>query len=215
MGKPFSGLESTTMRKIKTIREDEMIAAFLYAELQSPRSMSKEIQAYLQRDGMSPRVILSPDLHNERENAYRRAVLGAYRGYGQGREYFQGFPEEMRWERVGLTRQELEQVKYIEYDYWVELSGGSRLARDGARRALAGIDVFGLSSQYFVDIAEALRQGAQFPTLIFVGRDEESYLVVLEGHARLTAYLTAPECLPTELEVIVGFSEQITQWGCY
>jgi len=33
MGKPFSGLESTTMRKIKTIREDEMIAAFLYAEL--------------------------------------------------------------------------------------------------------------------------------------------------------------------------------------
>ncbi len=78
-----------------------------------------------------------------------------------------------------------------------------------------GRDVFGLSSQYFVDIAEALRQGAQFPTLIFVGRDEESYLVVLEGHARLTAYLTAPECLPTELEVIVGFSEQITQWGCY
>ena len=163
------------MRKIKTIREDEMIAAFLYAELQSPRSMSKEIQAYLQRDGMSPRVILSPDLHNERENAYRRAVLGAYRGYGQGREYFQGFPEEMRWERVGLTRQELEPVKYIEYDYWVELSGGSRLARDGARRALAGIDVFGLSSQYFVDIAEALRQGAQFPTLIFVGRDEASF----------------------------------------
>jgi hypothetical protein len=89
------------------------------------------------------------------------------------------------------------------------------LAGDGARRALAGIDVFGLSSKYFVDIAQALRQGAQFPTLIFVGRDEESSFVVLEGHTRLTAYLIAPECLPAELEVIVGFSQQITQWGCY
>lgn len=203
------------MRKIRTVSEDEMTAAFLYAEIHSPRYMSKEIYACLQRDGISPQIILSPDLHNEQENALRRAVLGAYRGYGQGREFFQGFPKELRWELVGFTRQELEQVKYIEYDYWVELSGGSRLALDGARRALAGVDVFNLSSRYFVDLAETLRNGSQFPTLIFVGRNEESYHVVLEGHARLTAYLIAPECLPTELEVIVGFSEQITQWGCY
>jgi hypothetical protein len=141
--------------------------------------------------------------------------MGAYRGYGQGWGYFQGFPQQLRWERVGLSRQEVEQVKYIEYDYWVELSGGSRLALDGGRRALAGHDVFGLSSKYFVDIAEALKHGASFPTLILVGRDEESYLVVMEGHSRLTAYLIAPECLPVELEVMIGFSEQITQWGCY
>ncbi len=57
------------MRKITTITEDVMIAAFLYAELHSPRSMSQEIQACLQRDAISPRVIQSPDLHNEQENA--------------------------------------------------------------------------------------------------------------------------------------------------
>jgi hypothetical protein len=50
------------------------------------------------------------------ENAHWRALLGAYRGYDQQREYFQGFLEQMRWERVALTRQELEQVTYIEYD---------------------------------------------------------------------------------------------------
>ena len=83
------------MHKIGTISENEMIAAFLYAEFYSPRYMSKEIQACLQRDGISPRVIQSLDLHNEQENAYRRALLGAYRGYGQGREYFQGFPKEI------------------------------------------------------------------------------------------------------------------------
>src|SRR6266702_730342 len=199
--------EYTTMRKIRAIKENEMIAAFLYAELNSPR-FCKKVEAYLHQYAVDRRLIQAPDLHDEQENATRRALLGAYRDYGQGWGYFEGFPEQLRWERIGLKRQEVEQVKYIEYDYLVELSGGSRLARDGARRALAGIDVFGLSSKYFVDIAEALRQGAQFPTLIFVRCDEESYLVVLEGHARLTAYLT-------ELEVIVGFSEQITQWGCY
>ncbi len=203
------------MRKIRESLEAEMIAAFLAAELHSPRSMSQEIQTILLREALSPRVISSPDLSNAQENAARRAVLGAYRGYGQGQGYFQGFPETLRWELVGLTRQEVKRVNYIDYDYWVELAGGSRLALDGARRALAGIDVFGLSSRYFVDLAETLRHGTQFPTLIFVARDEASPLVVLEGHARLTAYLIAPDCLPTELEVIVGFSEQITQWGCY
>ena len=202
------------MRKISTITEDEMIATFLYSELNSPR-FSAKVETYLQQQAVDRRLIQAPDLQNEQENAARRALLGAYRGYGQGWGYFEGFPEQLRWERIGLTKQEVQQIKYIEYDYWVELSGGSRLALDGAKRALAGIDVFGLSSRYFVDIAESLRRGAQFPMLICVARDEESYLVVLEGHTRLTAYLIAPKCLPSELALIVGFSQQITRWGCY
>src|SRR6266852_1697123 len=171
--------ESTTMRKIRAIKEDEMIAAFLYAELNSPR-FCKKVEAYLQQYAVDRRLIQAADLHDVQENATRRILLGAYRDYGQGWGYFEGFPEQLRWERIGLTRQEVEQVKYIEYDYFVDLSGGSRLAIDGARRALAGIDVFGLSSQYFVDIAEALRRGVQFPPLICVGRDKGSPLVVLE-----------------------------------
>jgi hypothetical protein len=203
-----------TMRKISTITEDEMIATFLYAELNSPR-FSAKVETYLQQQAVDRRLIQVPDLQDEHENAARRTLLGAYRGYGQGWGYFEGFPGQLRWERIGLSTQEVNEIKYIEYDYWVELSGGSRLALDGARRALAGIDVFGLSSRYFVDIAESLRRGAQFPMLICVAHDEESYLVVLEGHTRLTAYLIAPECLPSELALIVGFSQQITCWGCY
>jgi len=54
-----------------------------------------------------------------------------------------------------------------------------------------------------------------FPTLILIGKNRESPLVVLEGHMRLTAMFLAPEWLPAELEVMVGFSEQIERWGCY
>jgi hypothetical protein len=36
--------------------------------------------------------------------------------------------------------------------------------------------------------------------------------VVLEGHARLTAFLLCPDRLPPELEVLVGASPAMTRW---
>jgi hypothetical protein len=202
------------MRKIRDISEDEMIAVFLQTELNSVR-FRRDIEAYLQQEWVDPRMLHAPDWCNAQENALRRAILGMHRGYGRNEGYFISFPADVRWERVTLTREELEQVRYIEYDYWVELSGGTRLAFDGAKNALAGKVVFGVSSDGLSYIANELRRGAQFPTLIFVAKDVDAYLVVMEGHVRLTAYLIAPECIPSELEVIVGYSEQITQWGCY
>ena len=63
-------------------------------------------------------------------------------------------------------------------------------------------------------MAEAIRSNAQFPTLILVVKNHESPLVVLEGHMRVTTMFLAPERRLAELEVIVGFSEQIEQWRC-
>jgi hypothetical protein len=202
------------MRKIRDSSEDEMIAVFLQTELNSSR-FQRDIEAYLQQKRVDPRMLHVPDWHNAPENALRRAILGMYRGYGRNEGYFMGFPADVRWERVTLSREELEQVRYIEYDYWVELSGGTRLAINGARHAASGKVVFGVSSAGLVYMANELRRGAQFPTLILVAKNVDAYLVVMEGHVRLTAYLIAPECIPPELEVILGFSERITQWGCY
>jgi hypothetical protein len=202
------------VRKIRDISEDEMIAVFLQTELNSTR-FQRDIEAYLQQEKIDPHMLYLPDWRNAQENALRRAILGMYRGYGRNEGYFIGFPTGVRWERVTLTREELEQVRYIDYDYWVELSGGTRMAIDGAKNALAGKVVFGVSSDGLVYMANELRRGAQFPTLIFVAKDVDAYLVVMEGHVRLTAYLIAPEYIPSELEVIVGYCEQITEWGCY
>ena len=202
------------MRTVRAISEAEMVALFLATEYPATRTHQKML-AVLQREGLSPGIIEQPDLHDAQENTCRRTILGAYRGYGQNTDYFQDFPFPVQWERAMLSRQELEQVRYIDYDYWVELSKGSRLPRDGARAILAGDEVFGVSNQGFLQMAEALRSGVQFPTLILVGKKRQSMLVVLEGHARLTAMFLVPECLPAELEVVVGFSEQMDAWGCY
>jgi hypothetical protein len=202
------------MQTVRSISEAEMIALFLATEYPSPRTHQQILQV-LQREGLPASIIEQPNLHDVQENASRRRILGAYRGYGQNTDYFQGFPLHVQWERAMLSKQELERVKYIDYDYWVELSRGSRLPRDGAKYILAGYEVFGVSNQGFLQMATALRAGARFPTLILVGKKRERPLVVLEGHTRLTAMFLAPEYLPVSLEVIVGFSEQIESWGCY
>jgi hypothetical protein len=202
------------MRKIRDSSEDEMIAVYVQTEANSNRFRA-DIQAHARQERIDPRLLHMPDWHNAQENASRRAILGMHRGYGRNEGYFQGFPTDARWERVALTRRELEQVSYIDYDYWVKLSGGTRLATDGAKQAASGKVVFGVSSAGLVFMANELRRGARFPTLIFVAKDVDAYLMVMEGHVRLTAYLMAPECIPSELEVMLGFSERITQWGCY
>jgi hypothetical protein len=40
-------------------------------------------------------------------------------------------------------------------------------------------------------------------------------LVLIEGHARLTAYALYPEFLPDELEILLGTSEDVAQWSEY
>jgi hypothetical protein len=202
------------MRKIRDASEDEMIAIFLRTELSSERFRQK-LELHIQQEKIDTRIVQEPDWHNAAENVLRRKLLGAYRGYGQNRDYFPDFPAQVRWEWVGLSREELERVRYINWEYWLDLTDGTRMAIDGARNALAGKVVYDVSSDKLVSLADALRQGARFPPLILVAKDIESPLVVMEGHARLTAYLIAPECIPTELEVIIGYSEQMTEWDCY
>lgn len=69
----------------------------------------------------------------------------------------------------------------------------------------AGRVVYGNSTRSFWHLAQALRAGAVFPELILVGTSPGRPLVVMEGHARLTSYFLASECIPAELGVIVGY----------
>ena len=199
------------MRHIEALSEHEMVAAFLKAEIASER-FGSSILALLRRDGQNRSIIDEPDIRNERENAYRTKLLGDFRGYRQDRELFHAFPEDVCWHRYSLSGVELARVKYIDYSYWNELSGGSRLAVDAARNIRDRAVVFGQSTKGFLDVARTLEGGAKFPELILVGTAPEAELVVLEGHVRLTAYLLVPWCIPDELTAIIGFSPAIVEW---
>lgn len=76
---------------------------------------------------------------------------------------------------------------------------------------------FGVVSDWALGLAETVVNGARFPPLILVtsGPGSDGQLVVLEGHASLTAYLLCLDQLPPEPEVLVGASPAITCWGLW
>jgi len=114
-----------------------MVALFLRAELASER-FGPAVREALHADRADPAIVERPALDDADENAIRRRVLAASRGYGGDDALFSGFPADVRWERVLLDEDDLDAVLTIDYDYWVELSGGTRRVADGARNVREG-----------------------------------------------------------------------------
>jgi hypothetical protein len=191
-----------------------MVALFLRTELPAPRSRDS-LRALLAQEGVPERVVTAPDLGDDGENQARLRLLTRHRGYGTRAGLFNGFPDDVRWEWMAISPAELATVRFIDYDYWAELSGGTRLAADAAPRIRAGVAPFRVPSDWALGMAREVARGARFPPLILVTTGPGGDLVVLEGHARLTAFMLARDHLPPELEVLVGSSPAMTRWGLW
>jgi hypothetical protein len=202
------------MRWLRPSSEAEMVALFLRTELPSDR-WRDELEALLERAGLPERVVTNPDLDKDAENQARLRLLTEHRGYGTRTDFFEGFPCDVHWQWMAITGSELAKVRFIDYDYWLELSGGTRLAVDAARRIHAGVAPFGVPNDGVLGMAQAVADGARLPSLILLTTGTDGDLVVLEGHVRLTAYILARDRLPPELEVLVGSSPAMARWGCW
>jgi hypothetical protein len=186
-----------------------MVACFLLGELSSPR-FGAGVRSALADAGWTDRLVTSPDLFDHAENAARRAVLASTRGYGENCDVFEDFPSGARWEWAVLRPEELAAVRYIEYSYWNELSGGTRLPGHAAGRIRAGVTVFDVPNDRFEQAARALAGGELFPPLILAGEGADK-LVCLEGHLRLTAYALAG--FPADVECLVGTAPDMARWA--
>jgi hypothetical protein len=120
------------MRVVAPASEDDMVAAFLRAEAGSPR-FGPEVLAALGHEGLDRSMLEQPDTSDSAANAARRRVLAAYRGYPE-RAVFTGLPADTVWQWVALTRRELLSVRYIDWDYWLEVTAGTRRPVDAIAR---------------------------------------------------------------------------------
>jgi hypothetical protein len=179
------------VRILGSVSEDEVLECFVRAERDSAR-YGETVRKLLERVPDNP-----------------RAVLSAYRSWpDQG--LFGGFPCDVSWFRAALTRDEVLDVLYINWDWWLRITDGSRRPRDAAARIRAGL-VPGSTAEEHEPYAEA---AVTNPPLIAV-RAAGSYLVLLEGHVRLTAYALFPDHVPDELEIYLGESPAMAGWSEY
>src|SRR5712692_11087273 len=90
---------------LEDVAESAVVAAFLRAELHSPRYRAT-VLSFLKQAGAPAELIETPNLDDARENNLRARILGAYRGWPD-RLLFHQFPRTVRWGRAALTRVDL------------------------------------------------------------------------------------------------------------
>jgi hypothetical protein len=193
--------------------ENEMVLAFLQAEIDSPRFGLAYPTFFDQvnRFGITRQTLLeNADLNSQRDNALRTQLLGVLRGYRRNSLLFAGFPDDVRWRRVGLQSDDWEKVRYARERSWIDLSGGTRRVLDGANHI--DISQIGNPNDHIRAIASDLRNGKRYPPLIGVENDEGE-IILAEGHCRATACaITRPR---HGIECIVGKSPSFGNWRYY
>jgi hypothetical protein len=173
--------------------EDEMVLAFLKAELNSPR-----FSGGYQIDRRT--LIDSADLESFRQNAARlnelRRVKGAL------------LLPNVAWQRIALQNGDLPRLKYLNHRSWKSFSGNTRLVSDGAK------NVHSMPNNPKSDIlavAKAFKEGATFPELIAVAVEEEGAdIMLIEGHVCATAYALVG--WPGHIDCLLGTSSSTEEW---
>jgi hypothetical protein len=199
------------MRILRDSSEAEVVATFLRGELGSPR-YGETLRTLLREAGEDEHVLVEPDIGDPREDSLREALLEAYRSWLSREGLFAGFPERVDWSYAALGPAEVLSILYINWDWWLRISGGTRLPLDAAAR-IRRDEIPGATAEPNEPIAAGLRSADPPPPLIVVAPPDHSRLVLLEGHVRLTAYALYPQYLPEELEVFLGTSDEISRWS--
>ncbi len=199
------------LRIIGPVTEDEVIAAFLRAELGSGR-YGEKLRGMLERDGVGVEVLERPDLTDSEQSAYRRRLLDEHRAFERREGLFEGFPEHVDWCRAALPPGEVLAIRYINWDWWNVVSDGTRSAVVAAERIRRG-EIEGVTVDEHAEIAGTLAATNRPPELIAATKPDHARVVLVEGHARLTAYALFPELLPPELELYLGVAEDMDAWS--
>src|SRR5207253_4211259 len=117
------------MRFLEPVSEDAVVTAFLRAELKSERFRPR-LESLL--NGVDPADVF------DRDPKFRRDLLTRHRGWGKSEGLFEGFPEAVEWHRVAATPDEVLDIRYINWDWWLRISAGTRDPRVTADRIRSG-----------------------------------------------------------------------------
>jgi hypothetical protein len=194
---------------VRPASEDEVVLAFLQAEIDSSRF--KEIYCNgLARLGFERSLIEQPDLTDVRANAARLRLLQIARGFGANAYLFTDFPTDVRWNRVTLESEDFETMRYARTEPWISFSKGTRLVTVGAQTITSNPGL--REAEQIRAIAEAHKNGVHFAELI-VAECSSGSLILIEGHSRATAYVQTQ--LTKGLEAFVGSSTSMSKWNFY
>lgn len=172
------------MKLIRKTNEAEMILEFLKGEINSSR-FNEELNDTLKKLNLNTSIINEGDISNEKENLLRLKIMNVFRGYPD-KELFENFPKINEWKFLELNEKDIDNIYYIDYDYWNELSDGTSKPTEAAKIIKSGKEIYGVSNKPFLNGVEYLKDN-KFPPVILITCNDEKYLII-EGHSRMTVY---------------------------
>ena len=128
------------MKIIRESSEDEMILEFLKGELSSKR-FSQNLLNILNELNIDKDIIIKGDINSKEQNIIRKQIIHKFRGY-PNKELFNKFPKTESWKIVEFDTNDLDNIYYINYDYWNELSNNTSKPKAAAKNIMEGIEIY-------------------------------------------------------------------------
>ena len=172
------------MEVVRKSSENEMILEFLKGELNSNR-FNSDLNDSLNELNVDSNIISNGDLSNEDENSLRLKIMKQYRGYPDSL-LFENFPRILEWKLMKLDKEDINNIYYIDYDYWNLLSNDTSSPLEAVKNIMDGREIFDVSNKPFLDGVDYLKSNS-FPPVILITCNDKRYLIV-EGHSRMTIY---------------------------
>jgi hypothetical protein len=194
-----------SLRILRRISEDEVIAAFLHGEINNP--------AFHGYADILHDIIVSPNCEDPIENAKRRALL-FIRHFSLWKE----LPRGTEWYEIQLRREDLGQIRVFPRAQWRQLGKGSdysitRIADCMQNRPLGESDNFQAKIAALRD--RLLSEEAGLGTVLLIGLNENEPLTVLDGNHRLLAAMLASGDQVERLRVLCGLSPRMSSCCWY
>ena len=202
------------MQDLGEATEDQVILAWLQAEIESP-----DFQAYVIGNPPNPanlslalKAARSPDLRDQTQNELRRQIITDVYGFGQGRGSFEGLGNDLTWRRVGLSVDEVAEMFYARRSgAWQLLAPATRKVAEGATN-VGHVFTGDNTNMVVLSLASGIcHSDKKVPEIVALKRPDGA-LVILEGHARATAIVLEAHRFPKGVQVYAGEGASVAGW---
>ena len=199
------GAASQSIRTIRRISEDEVIAEFLKSDFNKP-----EFEKYQET---LRELVIKPDLDNAGENAKRRALL-----FIRHLSLWSELPEGTEWFEVEVRPADLGQIRVFPRAQWRKLARGNFTVTAVVERVRTFRSHNVVQDAFLSKIAairDWLRHATDPGAVLLIGLNESEPFTILDGNHRLVAaMLTSPENVQ-RFRFLCGLSQEMRKCCWY
>lgn len=172
------------MKVIGSSSKEQAVLEWLRAEMNSDR-FSDDLHTALKELGCDDEIVIKARLDDEQDNLLRWRILKSYRAW-LDRNF-----DDYDWKKIELNKDDVNNLKYIDYSYWNELSDNTRTVGRAAKNVSNGKTVFDVPNDRFYSVAKDVENGTSLPPIIVVSNHYDNQCEILEGHLRATGFALA------------------------